>query len=254
MQKQGCEQLTLFPEDSPANRSASQESGGGGTMTVISGRKCAALLPSCDPLGLLVRMLLESSAWGNPLVTLTWKAEQLTACRTTIITKRYCHSRKECSSSAYSKTLSRSDTPSSRWLFRLVPSARRTVGTESQLWPTVRAVESGDYQYSQGRHDRPVLTLTGAVKLWPTPTAGQCGMTATTSGRPIERSTHLGTQVMLAERMYPTPIATDYKNRGCKDYRKNRQYQLQTEVGGQLNPTWVEWLMGFPIGWTDLEG
>lgn len=23
--------------------------------------------------------------------------------------------------------------------------------------------------------------------------------------------------------------------------------------GGQLNPTWVEWLMGFPIGWTDLE-
>lgn len=21
---------------------------------------------------------------------------------------------------------------------------------------------------------------------------------------------------------------------------------------GQLNPPWVEWLMGFPIGWTDL--
>ncbi len=23
--------------------------------------------------------------------------------------------------------------------------------------------------------------------------------------------------------------------------------------GGQLNPDWVEWLMGFPIGWTDPE-
>jgi len=23
--------------------------------------------------------------------------------------------------------------------------------------------------------------------------------------------------------------------------------------GGQLNPMWVEWLMGFPIGWTDLK-
>jgi len=23
------------------------------------------------------------------------------------------------------------------------------------------------------------------------------------------------------------------------------------ELGGQLNPTWVEWLMGFPLGWTD---
>jgi hypothetical protein len=22
---------------------------------------------------------------------------------------------------------------------------------------------------------------------------------------------------------------------------------------GHLNPTWVEWLMGFPLGWTDLE-
>ena len=23
--------------------------------------------------------------------------------------------------------------------------------------------------------------------------------------------------------------------------------------GGQLNPTWVEWLMGWPLGWTDLK-
>jgi hypothetical protein len=22
---------------------------------------------------------------------------------------------------------------------------------------------------------------------------------------------------------------------------------------GQMNPEWVEWLMGFPIGWTDLK-
>jgi hypothetical protein len=24
-------------------------------------------------------------------------------------------------------------------------------------------------------------------------------------------------------------------------------------VTGKINPAWVEWLMGFPIGWTDLE-
>jgi len=23
--------------------------------------------------------------------------------------------------------------------------------------------------------------------------------------------------------------------------------------GGQLNPMWVEWLMGWPLGWTDLK-
>jgi hypothetical protein len=39
---------------------------------------------------------------------------------------------------------------------------------------------------------------------------------------------------------------------------KGRQHDLQMatylETGsGALNPTWVEWLMGFPLGWTDCE-
>jgi len=25
------------------------------------------------------------------------------------------------------------------------------------------------------------------------------------------------------------------------------------QAGGKLNPTWVEWLMGWPLGWTDLK-
>lgn len=29
--------------------------------------------------------------------------------------------------------------------------------------------------------------------------------------------------------------------------------EVQSEVGGKLNPDWVEWLMGWPIGWTDLK-
>ena len=28
---------------------------------------------------------------------------------------------------------------------------------------------------------------------------------------------------------------------------------VAVEGGGKLNPTWVEWLMGFPLAWTDLE-
>ncbi len=31
------------------------------------------------------------------------------------------------------------------------------------------------------------------------------------------------------------------------------QVGLADQVGGQLNPTWVEWLMGYPEGWTDLR-
>jgi hypothetical protein len=48
---------------------------------------------------------------------------------------------------------------------------------------------------------------------------------------------------------WPTPNCGDAKNNGGKCH----QVSLQTEVGGNLNPPWVEWLMGWPIGWTDLK-
>ena len=52
-------------------------------------------------------------------------------------------------------------------------------------------------------------------------------------------------------KMWPTPTATEHKYRlqGSSQASKN----LNALHGGKLNPTWVEWLMGFPIGWTDLE-
>ena len=107
------------------------------------------------------------------------------------------------------------DTPSRRLLFWLVPVTRRTEGTGAQLWPTATtdSVSQRTKRYKQG-------------------------------GLPL---------AMAVKNLWPTPIATDWKNRGCKDNRKNREFQLQTAVGGQLNPTWVEWLMGFPLGWTDLN-
>ena len=44
---------------------------------------------------------------------------------------------------------------------------------------------------------------------------------------------------------WPTPRSRDWKG-GGKDC-------LDAAVGGQLNPAWVEWLMGFPLGWTGLN-
>jgi hypothetical protein len=35
---------------------------------------------------------------------------------------------------------------------------------------------------------------------------------------------------------------------------ENRIAQVDpSAIGGKMNPTWVEWLMGFPLGHTDLE-
>ena len=56
----------------------------------------------------------------------------------------------------------------------------------------------------------------------------------------------------IAFGLLPTPTASDAIKRGRVTPRQGAMGLSET-VGGQLNPTWVEWLMGFPLGWTDLE-
>ena len=58
---------------------------------------------------------------------------------------------------------------------------------------------------------------------------------------------------MMAVKMWPTPAARDWKSGTGAKPREGHAPQLTDRVGGQLNPTWVEWLQGFPTGWTDLE-
>jgi DNA (cytosine-5)-methyltransferase 1 len=62
-----------------------------------------------------------------------------------------------------------------------------------------------------------------------------------------------GHSISLAEQVkWPTPTARDWrsgKNINCWDNAR----PLSEMIGGSLNPTWVEWLMGFPLGWTDCD-
>ena len=58
---------------------------------------------------------------------------------------------------------------------------------------------------------------------------------------------------------WPTPTATDGKGSGQNETMRDRlDYAVEKpngqRISGSLNPTWVEWLMGYPSGWTDLEG
>lgn len=60
--------------------------------------------------------------------------------------------------------------------------------------------------------------------------------------------------------MLPTPQAQDAKHstKNAKNMlEKGGQLHLAHVVGleeiGELNPEWIEWLMGWPIGWTALE-
>ena len=54
--------------------------------------------------------------------------------------------------------------------------------------------------------------------------------------------------------LWPTPCARAWRDNGKSPSELARHTKtLATHAGGPLNPTWVEWLMGFPVGWTELN-
>ncbi len=53
---------------------------------------------------------------------------------------------------------------------------------------------------------------------------------------------------------FPTPAARDWKDNGKSPAELERNSQtLASIAGGQLNPQWVEWLMGYLPEWTELS-
>ena len=52
---------------------------------------------------------------------------------------------------------------------------------------------------------------------------------------------------------FPTPTAHMAKETNAPSEALRNEPSLSSIVGGKLNPTWVEWLMGWPLGWTDLK-
>ena len=97
------------------------------------------------------------------------------------------------------------------------------------------------------------------MKLWATPRSCSAMAATITEKTANARFPNLETQV--ARTLYPTPCSMDYKGartpEGLKKAGRTSTNSLPDAVrasqDGQLNPQWVEWLMGFPEGWTDLK-
>lgn len=62
---------------------------------------------------------------------------------------------------------------------------------------------------------------------------------------PITKETEFG--------LLPTPTCHNAKEGAYPAEYKRKTPTLATHAGGKLNPMWVEWLMGWPLGWTDLK-
>jgi hypothetical protein len=123
-----------------------------------------------------------------------------------------------------------SATPRGRLLFQLAPSTPNTDEIECGLWPTPRAANPGSRPNGKG-------------------------------GKVLEEEVQISAGLRTrGSKLLPTPRAAD-GTKGIRTAegtakerlrRKNGQ-DLPTTIGGRLNPAFVEWLMGYPIGWTDLK-
>jgi len=129
----------------------------------------------------------------------------------------------------YSQTWPRAGTIVGGIAYRLPPSAPLTSVIGSSSWPTPVGYNRGNRSASSGSRYRPSLWEMAEMgdwrKFWPTPTAGD------SRGRRTSRR---------AKALYsagPTLLEAIWGDR----------------PGGKLNPDWVEWLMGWPIGWTALQ-
>ena len=111
-------------------------------MTAISGRTCSAALTKSDPLGSLLKMLLESSRWWSKARFLRWQVRQLFLAKTTEFTDTNSERPLHLNESA--QTLRVTDIPSSRYLFLLQVSEPPTDETESLLLQTPTTVQTDE--------------------------------------------------------------------------------------------------------------
>jgi hypothetical protein len=211
-------------------------------MIGISGRTYFPLFKAKDPLGAFSRMFMGMSLWGSTKCYLTWRGKA---------------------------------TPQGRSLFQLVPRTHLTEEIESsssvEMWATPRTsdVKSGRTLNEKGQRISKSsdlvfgANLADQVKMWPTPQARDYKGPSGWSMKGTE------TDLPQAVKMWPTPAARDYKGANSYERTKNKLEQGERaqmgqlpnavmmqegkQISGSLNPQWVEWLMGYPEGWTDLK-
>lgn len=223
---------------------------------VTSGLTCSVPFTRSGPVGLLVRTLVASSRWYSPARRLTWDVSPLCSERISL----YTVSGRNTSSRPSAVILNVKDIPSSRCLFRLVPSVPRTEGTVSGLLPTPIA---SDFKVRGPGSQQKGLPESIREMLLPTPTAteihhwqrverwkrqGRTSMHETEDG---EKNPNGLTDFLDFHGLLPT---LEHIGRKGKNPRQGGlpDFFAQTGRSFQLNPLFVAEMMGFPTSWTVL--
>ena len=215
MRKQDLKQLPSFPADSHVSPFPPLESVKDLRIPATCGRKCAGLLPNCGPLGCLGKMLLASSIWGSTKRFLTWQK------RDTLFSHSYFRL------AASARGMSASELLSSRLMFPTPLASDKCTNRDAQNLDVFLS-EGGIFRKRNKSGTIWSLSLSAAV-YYLTPAASESYRSTLKpeAFRNSSPTSNLSAQMIAQEKPVSDTAA--------------------------LNPDWVEWLMGFPQGWTDVS-
>jgi len=99
-----------------------------------------------------------------------------------------------------------------------------------ETWPTWGLMRDGECWEQQTLEQTTRGTEYGLLQKWPTPDAS-CGQRGTQPHWTPKRKSGHSAQYTI--------------NQAVRD--------MDQSSGGKLNPVWLEWVMGWPMGWTDVK-
>ena len=275
-------QLDLFPTvkssqpDIRANLSPLPGSVKAQKMTATSGRTLCKLLHPKDPLGAFSRMLVVTSHWVSTRCYLTWKPKITPQGRLLFQLAVSMPRTDETGSGLWlTPTAMQTDEHPDKMKKRMekYPTGTTVGSLTSQvkyapLWPTPTGMTGGESvapSHKDGTHGWNTAAAVNdslsdnPTRMWPTPTTRDF-KGASGKGRQ-ERKGNPADTLPNAVAMWPTPTANE-------DAAGTPNGKMQKMLGnhpsirgttpeewkrGSLNPTWVEWLMGYPTGHTELK-
>jgi hypothetical protein len=127
--------------------------------------------------------------------------------------------------------------------WELPMSARPIFARGSGLLPTIRSTDG-----ERGGRGDLIQAIRGNpnshYRMWPTPHGfSKDGRSNGPSGNELGRAVNFATQT-----------ARDWRSgKASQETMESNSRPLSEQIGGSLNPTWVEWLMGWLLGWTALN-
>jgi DNA (cytosine-5)-methyltransferase 1 len=261
--------LTLFAVDTPANHLAPQENAEAQTIHDTSGLGLEMPLALYDRPTQSWRMSEDISLWGDYKSLENLPKSGMTRNGELYQQPVWVRLIDETASSSWPtprncSAMAATITPESAWNPKRFPNLETVVGRREWPTPTTQETEHPNAELTAtGRRKSKdgstshSLGLADAVQMWPTPTVDDSKNVTRTSGA----FQSLTRKVM--ENPWPTPTASSWGNTGSRkmldrqiesgNITEDDKRRMTAGNGGKLNPMWVEWLMGFPLGWTDLE-